>query len=391
MNINIERIKKHLHELACFGATENGITRLSYSPSYEAACNYLEGIMRAAGLQTRRDKIGNLFGRIEGKQSDKTILIGSHADTVPEAGMFDGSLGIISGIEVLQTLLQNGYKNKYAIEVVAFTEEEGLVIGGTAGSKVFSGQPLEESYIENFQKHNINMEAINSSKCDKDAILHYLELHIEQGGILEEKCKSIGIITGIVGIVRYLVTVKGQANHGGTTPMRLRDDALMNACRIAIEFNRLVREAGEPMVGTIGWIKTEPGAMNVVPGEATFIAELRDLEHERIEIVVNKLMEFTNGMNITYQKILDDRASMMDERIMHAIESSARQRGYTYRYISSGAGHDAIPMSRIVSTGMIFVPSKNGISHNKDEWTDWVDIEKGTNVLLDVVKMLDNQ
>lgn len=173
--------------------------------------------------------------------------------------------------------------------------------------------------------------------------------------------------------------------------MRLRDDALINACKVAIEFDRLVREAGEPMVGTIGWIKTEPGAMNVVPGKATFVIEVRDLEYKTIESVVNKLMEFTNGMNITYQKILDDSASMMDERIMHTIESSTHQRGYTYRFMPSGAGHDAIPMSRIVSTGMIFVPSKNGISHNKDEWTNWTDVEKGTNVLLDVVKMLDNQ
>lgn len=391
MNTNIERIKKHLQELARFGAAENGITRLSYSPPYEAACNFLEHIMQAAGLQTRRDKIGNLFGRIEGKQSNKTILIGSHADTVPEAGMFDGSLGIISGIEVLQTLLQEGYDNKHTLEVIAFIEEEGLVIGGTAGSKVFSGQHLEESCIENFQKYNINLEEINSSRCDKDTILHYLELHIEQGGILEDECKSIGIVTGIVGIARYLVTVNGQANHGGTTPMRLRDDALMNACKIAIEFNRLVQEAEEPMVGTIGWIKTEPGAMNVVPGKATFIIELRDIDHKKIEFVVNKLMKFTNSMNITYQKILDEHASMMDERIMHAMESSVRQRGYTYGFMPSGAGHDAIPMSRIVSTGMIFVPSKKGISHNKNEWTDWTDIEKGTNVLLDVVKMLDNQ
>jgi len=216
-------------------------------------------------------------------------------------------------------------------------------------------------------------------------------MHIEQGELLEKEEIPIGIVEGIVGIARYKVTVTGKANHAGTTPMNMRDDALVKASKIISSVNEFVNEIGGDLVGTVGEIEVEPGAVNVIPGKAEFTIELRDMEKEKIEKVMNKIKDSLGEEELAVEDILYEGIVYLDKEVQNSIKKSAKRLDYDFKEMISGAGHDANPLSKITSAGMIFVPSHNGISHSPNEWTDWEDIKKGTEVMLETIKELDKR
>lgn len=391
--INLKRLKRDLENLGQIGfESGKGISRLAFTPKYEEGKNFVKSIMEDVGLEVYEDSVGNLFGKLKGKANEESIIIGSHIDTVPSGGMFDGALGVLGGIECMRTLIENNYKNRHTLEVVAFNAEEGSELGGTFGSRCFGGQiDINEKVIEGLKKVDLSPQDIEEAIRKPSNIKNYLELHIEQGGTLDLENIPIGVVEGIVGIVRYKVTVRGKANHAGTTPMKLRDDALIKASNIIIKLNEIVKEVGGNLVGTVGKIEAFPGAVNVIPGRVEFIIELRDIKREPIEKTMNILKNEIKDEKITIENMIYKDGVYLNKNIKEAIEKASEKLNYRYKNMVSGAGHDANAIAKIAPTGMIFIPSKKGISHSPHEWTEWEDIEKGGNVLLETIKILDNK
>jgi hydantoinase/carbamoylase family amidase len=391
MKINIERLKSSLINLGKIGYEEGkGITRIAFTPEYEEVRAFVKKIMEETGLDVYQDPVGNLFGRLEGKDNSKSILLGSHIDSVPNGGMFDGNLGVLAGIECIRTLKENNYAPNYSMEVVAFIGEEGTEVGGTFGSRVFSGEfKAEKGDLDYLKTVGITEEDLLKAKRNPETLKCYLELHIEQGNILNTENFSIGVVQGIVGIAQHNAKVRGKANHAGTTPMNLRDDALVKASKVILNINEIVNKFGSPMVGTVGYIKAYPGAVNVIPGMVEFTIELRDMDRKRVLDAMEMIMESCNNLDLEVESLGFEWEVNLDEGMQKLIEESCMDLNYSYKYMVSGAGHDANPLSKITPSGMIFIPSKDGISHSPDEWSDWADVEKGANVLLNTVLKVD--
>ncbi len=303
MLINVERLKKNIYEFAKFSDEGKGITRLSFTETYKKGINFARKLMEDAGLTTKVDSVGNLIGRIEGKDKDEpAIIIGSHIDTVPHGGMFDGTVGVLGGIEVIKTLKENRYYNNYPLELISFIDEEGTapaLIGGTFGSRAMMGLiDVDTDLRENLKKVNLSEDDVNSAYRDPNTIKNYLELHIEQGRILYDERIPIGIVTGIVGIWRYVATVRGTSNHAGTTPMYARDDALLKSLPLIKGVNDIAKELDKTLVGTVGKINVKPGAANVIPGEVEVTIELRELEVEIINEAIARIKDIINVSEI---------------------------------------------------------------------------------------------
>lgn len=387
MRINSERLKNNLLNLSKIGYEKGkGITRSAFTKEYEEASAFVMKLIEEAGLIAYRDSVGNIFGKLEGKEKNRSILLGSHIDSVPNGGMFDGNLGVLSAIECMQVLKENKYDANFSIEAVAFIGEEGTEIGGTFGSRVFTGE-LEptKSDFEYLKTVGITKEDIINAKRYPDSLKCYLELHIEQGNVLNSKNISIGVVKGIVGIAQYNARVEGKANHAGTTPMNLRDDALIKASKVIIVINDIVNKIGSPMVGTVGYIKAYPGAVNVIPGMVKFNIELRDMDRNKVLNAMEMIKKSCIDLDLEVEELSFEWEVNLNEGIQNLIEESCKELNHSYKYMVSGAGHDANPLSKITPSGMIFIPSKDGISHSPLEWSDWDDVEKGANVLLNTV------
>jgi len=393
MRINKERLKKHIIELSNIGYTKGqGITRQAFTPIYEEAKEYVKNLMEEIGLKVYEDAVGNLFGRLEGNNKNHAIIMGSHIDTVPNGGIFDGSLGVLGGIECIQTLMENNYTNQYSLEAAAFIGEEGTEVGGTFGSRCFTGEvDFNKEDFDYLETVGISKEDIKRAERNPKTVKNYLELHIEQGNILYTEEVSIGIVKGIVGIAQYKAEVKGKANHAGTTPMHLRDDALIKASKVINQINETVNQLGEPLVGTVGYIKAYPGAINVIPGKVEFTIELRDMSRDRVEAAIHLIKEECKDLDLSIEKLAYEWEVNLDQDTQDEIEKACKDLGYNYKFMYSGAGHDANPISKIAPTGMIFVPSKEGISHAPEEWTEWEDVDKGANTLLYTLINLDGE
>ena len=281
LKINIERLKKNILDLGEIGKDEQGgTTRLAYSAEYDRGVDFLKKLMEDANLRVETDAVGNVIGTRKGK-SDKVILIGSHTDTVVHGGIFDGTLGVLGGIEALKIIDEEGIQLEHTIKVANWAEEEGNVIKGLIGSKSYLGE-MEDTLAEieaKLNQHGISAEDVRNAKAeDLDLIETYLELHIEQGGVLFNEQKDIGVVTGIIGEQRYMATIYGEENHAGTTPMHLRDDAMVKAAELILELNQLCRETDETMVCTTGWIKAFPGEQNSIPGMVKMSIEIRAMK-----------------------------------------------------------------------------------------------------------------
>lgn len=406
MAVNVGRLCRDLDELGAIGAGPGGgVTRLALSAEDLAARAWLRARMAEAGLSVSTDPAGNTIGRL-GPTSGPALVVGSHLDTVPAGGRFDGALGVLAGLEVARALQEQAVRLGHALEVVAFADEEqARFLPGLGGARAMAlGIDPEEfggvcdgsgvALTAALAAAGVDLAAATSARRSSPEIAAYVELHVEQGPRLEEEGVAIGIVAGIVGITRYGVTVTGQANHAGTTAMQRRRDALVGAARLVLEVNRAVRAEGEHMVGTVGRLKVEPGAPNIVPGRVELVIELRCFEQARLERVLGRLRRLAReleaqGLGLEWQEARYGSPCPMDPVVRTCIARAATRLGYSCRELWSWAGHDAQFMGRRWPAGMIFVPSRGGVSHSPAEYTSPEDLGRGAEVLYATVVELD--
>jgi len=403
LRVNADRIIDHLTALSQFGKNpQGGVSRVAFSEADRQGREYAMGLMRGAGLEVTIDAAGNLVGRRAGSNPAlKPLLIGSHIDSVPEGGNFDGDVGSMSAIEVAQTLVENKIATRHPLEVLIFTDEEG----GTVGSHALSGEISEKqlALISNSGKTirdgikfiGGDPEKLASVRRKRGDIHAYLELHIEQGGILDTEKINIGVVEGIVGISQWEVKVEGFANHAGTTPMNQRRDAMLASAKFIEAVNRIVTSIPGRQVGTVGKLQAWPGAYNVIPGKVILGLELRDLDAAKVQMIYQKIRDEAavigkaTGTTFDFTETNTIVPAPTDERIRRVINETAKGLGFTTKFMPSGAGHDAQEIARLGPVGMIFVPSVGGISHSPKEYSRPQDITKGANVLLHALLKLD--
>jgi len=403
LRINEQRIVEHLTALSQFGKNpQGGVSRVAYSEADRQARDYAMGLMRSAGLEVSIDAAANLVGRRAGSDATmKPLVMGSHIDSVPEGGNYDGDVGSMSAIEVAQTLNERKIVTRHPLEVIIFANEEG----GTIGSHAIGGEFNEKyfGFVSNSGKtirEGIKFiggdpDKLASVRRKRGDIQAYLELHIEQGGILENEKINIGVVEGIVGITHWDVKIEGFANHAGTTPMNQRRDAMLAAAKFIDAVNRVVTNIPGRQVGTVGKLQAWPGAYNVIPGKVVLGLELRDLDAAKVRIMYQKIRDeaaaIGKSTGTTFEFIETDSSvpAPTDERIRKLIDETAKGLGLTTKFMPSGAGHDAQELAPIAPIGMIFIPSVGGISHSPKEFSRPEDIANGANVLLLTLLKLD--
>jgi N-carbamoyl-L-amino-acid hydrolase len=404
LRVNGQRLNSHLTELSQFGKNpQGGVSRVAYSEADLQGRQYAIKLMQAAKLDVTIDAAGNIVGRRAGTDPNlKPLVIGSHIDSVPEGGNYDGDVGSMGAIEVAQTLAENRAALRHPLEVIIFANEEGGTIGSHA---IAVGLNEKELNLVTNSKKTIR-EGIKFIGGDPDKlasivrkrgdIAAYLELHIEQGGILYHEKIDIGVVEGIVGINWWDVTIEGFANHAGATPMNQRRDALLAAAKYVEAVNRVVTSAPGRQVGTVGKIQAFPGAYNVIPGKVATSLGLRDLDGAKIQTLFRKIqdevrkIEQATGTKFEFKLTNSTPPAPTDLRLRGVIDEAAKQLGFTTKFMPSGAGHDAQEMAHLGPAGMIFVPSVDGISHSPREFSRPQDITNGANVLLQVLLKLDS-
>ncbi|GJL83108.1 MAG: Zn-dependent hydrolase [marine bacterium B5-7] len=406
MNVNIVRIHAHIDALANFTATPGaGSTRLSFSSEYRAACDYLINVAESSGLSARFDAIGNLRIRLDGAQSNlPVVVVGSHIDTVIHGGNFDGILGVVSGLEILSTLVEENIQPIHPIEVVNFVEEEGTTFRcPLTGSKALTGQ-LDEDALKTLKDDDgrtfheaaiafgLDPSRLDEDRFYKDTIKSMLELHIEQGAVLESLGIPVGIVNDIAGSENYRIRLYGRANHAGTTPMSLRFDSLACAAECITLIERIARDPKRTnTVATVGRISCLPNAVNVIPASVEFSIDVRDTSEDRIEDASKEILHgieaIAHQRNIRFEWELTAKSTPkpMSPSMVAELTVLSETAGIASHIMTSGALHDAAMMSDIAPTAMIFVPSKDGRSHTPKESTRYEDIEHGANLLLAAV------
>lgn len=392
--INMERLSENLMNIGHIGRdAKGGITRLAYSKSYFEALYELKKLAGSKGFATHQDKVGNLFVTYNPSGSADFIMLGSHLDTVKNGGLYDGALGVLGAFEVLETIKDQSIPLKHGLILATFNAEEGGEMGGTFGSRAIVGDiDFEEPQLSERLSHYVmTLEDVKSSEWDFEHIKGFIELHIEQGSYLIDNDYEIGVVEGIVGIYRYNIHLFGSSNHAGTTPMMSRDDPIPKMNSFLSHLYQEAQKYAHPFVMTIGNIEVKPGMFSVIPNEVVVQVEIRDIHTKHIEAFTADMKDYLKSHVDRYQiiKNIEKSASMMDEGVIQTIEAAAIDSNYHYVLMSSGAGHDAHPMSEKVPTGMIFVPSIGGVSHSPDEFTNDEQIEKGANTLLHAILKLD--
>ena len=399
------RITQHLAALGEFGKNpQGGVSRVAYTDADRLGREAVLGWMREADLNPSVDAAGNLVGHRPGRDAGlKPLVLGSHVDSVPEGGNYDGDVGSLSAIEVARTLAASNTQLRHPLEVVIFQNEEGGTIGSHAVGTGLGAAELDrvsqsgKTIREGIRFLGGDPDKLASVRRAKGDLTAYLELHIEQGGVLDDAKIPIGVVLGIVGIRHWDVTVEGFANHAGTTPMNRRRDALLVAARCIDMVNRQVRSVPGRQVGTVGRIRVEPGAYNVIPGRVVFGLELRDLEEAKVRELFQAIrgecqrLSREGGTTISFQESLTIAPALTDPGIRRSIAAAARSLNLKTLALPSGAGHDAQEIARIAPVGMIFIPSVGGISHSPKEFSRPQDIENGANVLLRTLLALDQR
>jgi len=403
LRIDGQRINSHLSDLAQFGKTaDGGTSRVAYSDLDLKAREFVMKLMRDAKLEVTIDAAGNIVGRRTGTdQSLKPLMIGSHIDSVPDGGSYDGQVGSMGAIEVAQTLADRNVKLRHPLEVVIFQNEEGGTVGSAAMARGLIEKDL--SVVSNSKKtirEGIKFiggdpDQVSRPLRKKGDLVAYVELHIEQGGSLYAEKIDIGVVEGIVGVYWWEVTVEGFANHAGTTPMNQRRDALLAAAKYIEAVNRVVTSIPGRQVGTVGKIQVFPNAFNVVPGRVNTSLGLRDLDEAKVQMMFEKIqaevrrIESATGTKFEFKQVNSSKPALTDNRIRSAIDDSAKSLGFSTKLLPSGAGHDAQEIADLCPVGMIFVPSRDGISHSPREYSKPEEITNGVNVLLQTVLKLD--
>ncbi len=415
IKINKRRLLHDLNAVSRIGLGDHGsVTRLVFSIKELRSRQLLIHLMTQAGLEIHIDRIGNIFGRLNGSNPRApAVLAGSHLDTVVQGGKFDGPVGVIGALEAVRTLKENKVPLSSPVEVVCFIGEESSRFGfSTLGSSLVAGQVHKEDLANAVDAQGTKLEDILSSlgiyrdnlaslKRDPETLKAYLELHIEQGPILEAKNKKIGVVTSIAAPTRFKVVFTGQADHSGTTPMEMRKDALVAAANLITYIEEVCSEFSSMdkgrVVGTVGAMKIEPGVINAIPGKAELSVDIRSITAEAKERVANlvreRAREIAQRREITVDllPIRDELPVALDERLLPLIKEICEEKNVPYEIMPSGAGHDAMQMAKITPAGMIFIPSKRGISHSPMEWTDPEDICLGAQLLLETIVRVANE
>ncbi|MVF13046.1 Zn-dependent hydrolase [Ketobacter sp. MCCC 1A13808] len=402
-SINIDRVEKDLYQLAKFGFNEKdkGIYRQGFTdPDWESRLWLME-YFESYGLKVQMDGAGNVCARLEpeGGESQPTIIIASHLDSVPAGGIFDGTLGVVAGLECIRIIQENNIPFRYPIEIIATSEEEGR-FGGMLGAQALTGSltlgwlenakdPTGEKITDAMAKYGLDYHQALHAVRAPETIKAFLELHIEQGPVLEASKKTIGVVEGISGVFKWLIKFIGKADHAGTAPMNLRSDAFMGLAEFAHEIGRIIEENGTDKTRlTIGRVELKPGYAHTVPGQAEFTLVGRDMSEEVMKDVSDSCRKALSAIARRHRLMFEyEQMSWLEPKacsqyVMDVIEKNTQELGYSYQLMPSGAGHDAQFFSDITPTGMIFIPSVGGVSHAPDEWSHWSDVEKGCNVLL---------
>ena len=408
-SINESRINQTLQELGHLGESPEGMDRVAYSPEDIAGRDYTIKLMQEAGLETRIDAAGNIIGRRAGSDDNlPAIALGSHTDTVPKGGKYDGALGVMGAIEVIRTLEEQGHLTRHPLEVIDFTNEEGTRFHRwLVGSRSMSGL-LEQEDLDALDDDGLSLgpciadiggdlSRIGEAVRSPGELAAYFELHIEQGPYLHQSGNPIGVVTGITGRAVFEVEIEGKANHAGTTPMSTRRDALVSASKLVLNIQKMAAEQEICRVSTVGSIKTIPNAVNVIPGHASIGLEFRDTDMEALAAAEQELRRITD------QAVVDDIVDI--EVIRHRFTSAvpitadmqvlvaeaAENCGMAWEPLASGAGHDAQAMANIAPVAMIFVPSIDGISHAIEEYSTPQDCANGAQVLLELLLLADDR
>lgn len=399
--MNKKRFEDLFEKVNEFGKTNKGINRLAYTIEERDALKYIESLCIDEDLKTKMDDCGNLIIRREGQDSTlPAVACGSHIDTVYEGGAYDGTIGVLAGLEAIRSLDDREIKTLHPIEIIIFACEESSRFGvSTIGSKAMVGNlnidsisNLKDrdgiSFKQAFRDSNLDFESIHKCKRSQNEIKAFLELHIEQGPHLEEKNLQIGVVTGIAAPTRLKVEIKGVSSHSGATNMLNRKDSLLAAAEIALIIEKYAKQESEKgTVGTVGVLNIRDGAMNVIPGYVEMKIDIRGIHKESKEKVLQGLIKETDlieknrGVKIDLKIISKENPVLTDKKIQQIIIKNCESLKLTYMSMPSGAGHDAMNMARKYATGVIFVPSKDGLSHNPDEYTKMEDIYKGVELL----------
>ena len=409
--IDPARLRSRLEALSVFGRPpgagfDGGVSRLAYSDADVAGRKYVMGLIREAGLEPRIDPAGNIFARREGRDAAaRPILFGSHIDSVPQGGNFDGDLGVLASIETIEAFRARAHVTRHPLEIVVWAHEESATFGrGLAGSRIVAGDLAPGDLAQTW--NGITREQairriggaparLADARRDKGSLQAYLELHIEQGGTLERQSIPIGVVQGIVAIDGFDVTVRGFANHAGTTPMADRQDALVAASHLTVAVHDIVKARPGRQVGTVGHVEVSPNSPNVIPGEVQLSIELRDLRPATLKelgaAIAARAAQIARDTRTRIELIPNrhNPPAEADARVQDVIARVAERRGLGATRMPSGAGHDAQMMARLCPMGMIFVPSIGGISHSPRERTSWEDCARGADVLLDTVLAID--
>lgn len=399
---NADRLRETIETFASIGKTENnGVTRLSLSEEDIQARKYFIKCCEELGMSIKIDDMANIYATLPGKRNLPPILMGSHLDSVEKGGRFDGALGIITPLEVIRTLKDSKIELEFPITIVNFTNEEGARFDpAMMSSGVLTNKFDKEKMLQSTDKNGVTFgEALEKSgfKGDEKNRLKegaaFIELHIEQGPVLESEKKEIGVVEGVVGMVCYEITVKGESNHAGTFPMKHRKDALFCATDLISHLKHELSTLDEELVYTIGRVNVYPNIHTVVPNQVTFTLESRHKNPniiEQVEKIIHSLPAESNGCKVRFAKLWSRETVYFDETIVNTIESVSKSLGYSSKRMFSGAGHDAQFIASIIPTAMIFVPSVGGRSHCEEELTYYEDCYKGANVLLHTLLSLHN-
>ena len=402
------RIAKDLETLKQFTATPgDGCTRLPFTKEARDAVNYLTKIMVEAGLEVYEDAAGNLIGVLKGENPElPCIMMGSHFDSVTNGGDFDGIAGAVCAIEAARQLKEEGFVPKRNFVVVGFHDEEGLRFGtGYFGSGAMMGT-RDVEYCKHYKDNNgisiydamkaygLDPEKIEEAKWEDGSIAKFLELHIEQGPVLDAENIEIGLVDCIVGIQRYMVTVNGRADHAGTTPMDMRLDAVDAATKVISKIPDWAREKADETVATTGLIKTTPGGMNIVCEKCEFTVDIRSKNNDNINDIARRIRAALDkevaamGGSYDIDTKLVITPVMMDEEMLKIMEEDCKAKGYSYKILPSGAGHDALEIGQKIPVSMIFTPSKDGRSHCPVEFTKYSDFAKASVIMTGLAKNL---
>lgn len=402
------RIATNLEHLKKFTATPgDGCTRLPFTKEARDAVNYLKEVMEEIGLEVREDAAGNVFGTLKGKDSTAPcVMMGSHYDSVVNGGDFDGIAGVVCAIEAARQLKESGIVPKRDFVVAGFCDEEGMRFGtGYFGSGAMLGH-RDVKYCKKFKDtdgisiydamkgYGLDPEKITDAKWQEGSIGSFLELHIEQGPVLDAGNIELGLVEYIVGIQRYMVTVHGRADHAGTTPMDMRLDAVDAATKVISKIADWAREKADGTVATTGYINTVPGGMNIVAEKVEFTVDIRSCSNDNIDDITRRiraLLDYeTYKMGGSYE--MDNKLTItpvrLSEPMLQIMENDCKEKGYSYKRLASGAGHDALEIGQVIPTVMLFVPSKDGRSHCSVEFTKYSEFAKASVIMTNLAKKL---